>query len=1070
MGYIRYANEMNTIYHSLAQAPLNEKGIELEARFGEFHGKRFVNGITSTQFFSVLQKFQQNALFQEIYDDIINKTKNPTDTHTIYEKLYDIHSSTSNYVLRVSYNNPNEVFMMIKKRIQNSDIINYYTRWSISKEAFITPTETYGINISEVVQPSNLSIERTKTKWSFMLKPNVSCNNKSYTLSKFRVDFTIIQDVSVRHPVYQIEIEVLSKYIKTINANEIWDAIYFMLLEIHNTNFVINRYERSQLFKEFNSFFSSDIQKYNEKRKKAFQEHISIINILNKPINMKKKLLDDPSQYAITDKADGIRRLIYINKNGVYFMYPDKIVEHMYVFKNNSNDSQHQLSQKKYEPFMNSIFDCEIVIDNTGTQRILIFDCLVMNNTDIRHLPFRTRYEKIQSLINISDLIFELKYFSMPTQDNFYDRARDLWKNIKTLPYGNDGLILNNIEDGYDNLYNPIYKWKPPNMLTIDFYLQKTDTSNVYQLLVKEHNTLVSFQGNTRYPFNGTYIMNKKGSLLNLSHGQIVEFAWNYETDTFEPLRIRLDKLFPNYITVALSVWKDIHDPITIDTITGKDLIPMRRYHNTIKRQMISTLEPHSILLDIGAGRGGDVLKWIDSKLNVFVVEPDIDHIQELIKRLEQNKYHKIKDNVYHYNLVNNDTLKVIILNTIGEDTTTIVNTFQQHFGARKADAISMFNSLTFMFKDKSTFNSLLSTINKLLRENGIFMGIVMDGYAVKQLMVPYYDFRNILRHLKEYEYFNLDDKSIVSKKFISDDSFYINKKWKLVSTSKQVVKEMVANLNHYKQHDIQELNWHIKPKTIITDNPFGNTIFIHLDDTIVSTQTEYLVDFKHLEQALGYKKIEDCYLRNNYLSVSQQKLNSLYRLFKFKRTSKNILTDDITLPLSTTDIQEHYINILLPEQKAIHKIKDFNMIRIGNINDRHCLLHALARAVVNNYIDIYNTTPDSMLTDIILKKRIRFGNRIENLLHTKYKLSIIHHCPDWITYFDTYKETLQQLYKVNIILLDPENDRIINTDSMYSATVFLLLHDDVIDTLARQKKDGSLQTIFHNQFNIQFI
>lgn len=55
----------------------------------------------------------------------------------------------------------------------------------------------------------------------------------------------------------------------------------------------------------------------------------------------------------------------------------------------------------------------------------------------------------------------------------------------------------------------------------------------------------------------------------------------------------------------------------------------MRKLHNSLKKQLLeSVCTPDSIVLDVGCGRGGDVMKWTTRK-KITCVDPDEDALKE---------------------------------------------------------------------------------------------------------------------------------------------------------------------------------------------------------------------------------------------------------------------------------------------------------------------------------------------------------------------------------------------------------------------------------------------------------
>src|SRR5690606_5871558 len=120
------------------------------------------------------------------------------------------------------------------------------------------------------------------------------------------------------------------------------------------------------------------------------------------------------------------------------------------------------------------------------------------------------------------------------------------------------------------------------------------------------------------------------------------------------------------------------------DDITGNSLMPVRIYHNVIKIGLYDLVKPKSLILDIGSGRGGDVLKWkglINKGCRFIAVEPSLDNIESLEKRINENKLQNIE-----------------ILNCGGEDVEKITKAVSKY---GKADVITMMLSLTFFWKNE---------------------------------------------------------------------------------------------------------------------------------------------------------------------------------------------------------------------------------------------------------------------------------------------------------------------------------------------------------------------------------
>ena len=124
------------------------------------------------------------------------------------------------------------------------------------------------------------------------------------------------------------------------------------------------------------------------------------------------------------------------------------------------------------------------------------------------------------------------------------------------------------------------------------------------------------------------------------------------------PIRVRYDKMqelraglknYGNAYHVAESVWKSIHNPVTEHILSGKTEIPsitsdiyynssdkkvsrsMRDFHNLyIKKKLIKGVSSDGFsLIDLAVGKGGDIPKWMYSRLGfVYGIDISRDNIE----------------------------------------------------------------------------------------------------------------------------------------------------------------------------------------------------------------------------------------------------------------------------------------------------------------------------------------------------------------------------------------------------------------------------------------------------------
>jgi hypothetical protein len=757
---------------------------ELEFRFGSFYVDRFNNTnfsskTTNKVFFRLLNYFSKTYDYE--YVQVSLKTKSSqTKPDIINENFY------TNGNIRESYIVPEQKFYSTKTKINTIDITYWYTRFAISQEKTLDINDK---NVQNILGTKPQSF-RSKNRWSFI---PTSLENP---LSPFRIDLTHvtgwnIDKRGVEIPIFTYEIELeLIKPIK--DAHVLFNGFKFMLQLVQDSKYIISSLENNFVIDNYNKLFGKTLS--------------GLFNVVNKPVNLRIQTLDSPNNLVLTDKADGERKLLFFVANNAYLVYPYNEISKYII------DTPEQLN--------NTIFDGELVKYSNYTDEYLIFDLIMYQSKDYRNECFRIRKFQLTNITNTMSFpnIKDKKYY-YPDPDvrgNFYIRINEILDDIPNKKYGNDGIIINTLEADYTT--GEVFKWKPPELLTIDFLIKKDDGKFLLYSKVDKSKEYILFKGTQEHPFSGSV------ESPDLIENQIMEMRWDYGKKTFIPFRIRYDRDQPNNHSTAVNIWKDIMNPISETTIRGRDLIMMRRYHNKFKRYLLKEYIKGKTLVDIGSGKGGDLHKWKELGINVLAVEPSREHIDEFTRRLLQTKF-KTSDNVSFK--FENTTIH--ILNEYGQNTDNIINAYNKYISTnKKASCVSIFNALTFFFENEETLNSLINTISNLLELNGYFIGMVMDGNLVRKILTN--------------------------------------------------------------RTEISDYGWKITKKSEFTDSPYGNKIEIHLEDTIVTNQTEYLVDFDELTNKLSEKNIvlDTMYvLENKELSLSQEKLNSLYIAFVFKKVAE---------------------------------------------------------------------------------------------------------------------------------------------------------------------------------------
>ena len=141
---------------------------------------------------------------------------------------------------------------------------------------------------------------------------------------------------------------------------------------------------------------------------------------------------------------------------------------------------------------------------------------------------------------------------------------------------------------------------------------------------------------------------------------------------------------------------------------------PLKRFHNAVKRLLLETcVAPGARLLDLGAGRGGDVRKWADRRVafakGLDVSGAELDEARRRASALPS-------------------------LSAVFERTDALgVRAWDDPDGPY--DVVTCMFALHYFFASEHMCQTLLHHVARNLRTGGVFVGIVPDGIRINRAL-----------------------------------------------------------------------------------------------------------------------------------------------------------------------------------------------------------------------------------------------------------------------------------------------------------------------------------------------
>jgi hypothetical protein len=693
---------------------------------------------SSTLIYKIVRTYFDDEENNVFHEQIIN----PLDNTILIDKYKEVEILETEEVAK------KKILYLLNETILTSEIIEYYEAgiFDIKKQE---EAKTYNIILEPGIQAylSKVNIldtlnEIINTKYTFIIEYNLA----------------IIQ-------YFKLE-RLIEKYIKKIN-------FYLNLPNIM----------RSKLQSLFKTKYISELNR-----------------ILNKPATLERK--DIPKialNYTITDKADGIRHLLIIDKYSTGFLVDNKF------------NIKHILTNP-IRGLTDCIIDGEYIeMPNNIPNKFLIFDLLQFKGKIILKKPFIERM-KYMNLLNSKlgskdkDLLFHNKkleikikqfymlkdfldtvsgdidtpqkimsysFLSILPRDKYISTMIELW-NLRTnkFSYLLDGLILTPLNGLYipENRSFLIYKWKDIHTIDVRVIEDKKDDTKWYFDVSRSKGKIDLIKD---YLYDESKDINNELT-TGITDSLIVEFMWSEKQEQFIPMRIREDKIKPNARLTVEGVIQAIKDDIKVEelfTLEKNNLqfgdifyqeknlrkqerqksldINLKTFHNYIKNELIqypNNQQRGITLLDLSAGKGGDIHKWVHSGYKeILACDITSTALDELNKRVKKIKSTKTGKDV-NITIINTDSTKRLITGQAGittEEQHRLRNYFTIEHPAMKFSKIVCNFAISYMFTEDDPiangfFTNITDTLSKINEngETGYFVGTLIDGNLLDKAFI----------------------------------------------------------------------------------------------------------------------------------------------------------------------------------------------------------------------------------------------------------------------------------------------------------------------------------------------
>lgn len=482
---ITQINQNNVIKKFLAQGFKLEGNVKNILRIqnqyvNKFGETKLSNIRTEITDIKNIQKYCKTERINDVDVEFVNKNYFASKTNK--EPYFPINFNDFNF--RITFQSEQ------LQGTNNKDVESTISKWEntkkvyryISRHTFIRDDMPFRLDIS-VVKESKRSGKTLIPEYSIK-ESNVFNNNERYEIeieidnNKITDEFT---DVNKLH-------NTLRQFIKQV------------LSGLQETKYPISYSEQKDITKKYLKLFKEKIYENQRVYPSDFigPSSYTLLPVNISPVNIDSNIPNIRNNYTVTEKADGIRKLMYVSDDGKIYLITTAVTIQFTGARTNNKD------------LYNSLLDGEHIIHNKKKQFINLyaaFDIYYINGKDVRSLGFTpinkdevlTKY-RLPLLMNftknldvksinpksLSPIRIEHKKFYAQTENqSIFEGCKFILTKMRDdlFEYETDGMIFTPSDTGvgtniigekskpYKVTWERSFKWKPPEFNTIDFLM-----------------------------------------------------------------------------------------------------------------------------------------------------------------------------------------------------------------------------------------------------------------------------------------------------------------------------------------------------------------------------------------------------------------------------------------------------------------------------------------------------------------------------------------------------------------------------------------------------------------------